>query len=169
MGILDTLLTMLGLGRSSSDGEGTETTVSTEREVDADTESAVKGTDGVDEAVAAETDAAASTESLVEERDATAEPAEATGPDDEDGETELDTVEAESAGETTGEHEVVDEGARESTEVIKGIGPAYAERLSKAGIESVADLADADPAELPSAVDLSEKRIGRWIERARDR
>jgi predicted flap endonuclease-1-like 5' DNA nuclease len=174
MGILDTLLSLLGLGDSSSDDDRRETTVSVEREANTDTEAAVKGTD---EPSAAGTDAAASTESLVDGMEEPAEPAEAveTG----DAETELGTADAESEGETTGEHDAVDiEDAEESVatgtdaesvEVIKGIGPAYAERLSNAGVDSVADLAAADVSELAVAVDLSETRVGRWIERAQER
>jgi predicted flap endonuclease-1-like 5' DNA nuclease len=163
MGILDTLLSLIGLDGSSSEGERRETTVSVERErVDADSEAAVKGTDPAEDAAAAGTDAAASTDSLVDEDAGAAEPAEAAGPDADDGETELDT--AESAGETTGAHEDA-----ESVEVVKGIGPAYAERLANVGIHSVADLAAADAADLAPKIDLSEKRVGRWIDRAKDR
>lgn len=171
MGILDTLLSLLGLGDSSSNDDRREATVSVEREANTDTEAAVKGTDEAT-ASAAGTDAAASTDSLVDGDDEAAEPAEAV---DTDGvETELATAESESEGETTGEHAAtVDiddaEGGGESVEVIKGIGPAYAERLANAGIDSVADLAAADVTALAEAVDLSEKRVGRWIERAQDR
>ena len=165
MGILDTLLSLIGLDGSSSEGERRETTVSVERErVDADSEAAVKGTDSAEDAAAAGTDAAAPTDSLVDEDAGAAEPAEAAGPDADDGETELDTAEAESAGETTGEHEDA-----ESVEVVKGIGPAYDERLENAGIDSVAELAAADAADLAPKIDLSEKRVGRWIDRAKDR
>ncbi|WP_049936925.1 helix-hairpin-helix domain-containing protein [Haloplanus natans] len=177
MGILDTLLSLLGLGNSSSDDDRRETTVSVEREANTDTEAAVKGTDDGGSPSAAGTDAVASTESLVDEREEPAEPAEAVEAGD--AETELDTADAESEGETTGEHDPVDiEDAEESAatgtdaesvEVIKGIGPAYAERLSNAGVDSVADLAAADVSELAAAVDLSETRVGRWIERARER
>ena len=174
MGILDTLLSLLGLG-GSSDDDRRETTVSVEREANTETEAAVKGTDEA----AAGTDASASTESLVDGTSEAAEPAEAV----EAGSvgTELDTATAESEGETTGEHEAtVDiedaegeeaeaEADAESVEVIKGIGPAYAERLANAGVHSVADLAAADAADLADAIDLSETRVGRWIERAQDR
>ncbi|WP_251329998.1 helix-hairpin-helix domain-containing protein [Haloplanus pelagicus] len=170
MGILDTLLSLIGLDGSSSEDGRRETTVSVERDrVETESEAAVKGAAPDDEAAAAGTDAAASTDSLVDGDGAAAaaEPAEATGPDADDGETELETVEAESVGETTGEHEAVE--TAESVEVIKGIGPAYAERLAKVGVESVADLAAADAEELAAEVDLSEKRVGRWIDRATDR
>lgn len=170
MGILDTLLSLLGLGDSSSDDDRRETTVSVEREANTDTEAAVKGTD---EASGAGTDATASTDSLVDETDGAAEPAEAVGTDGVG--TELDTAEAESEGETTSEHEAtvdIDDAeadASESVEVVKGIGPAYAERLANAGVHSVSDLAAADVADLAEAVDLSETRVGRWIERAQER
>jgi predicted flap endonuclease-1-like 5' DNA nuclease len=153
MGIFDTLLSLLGLGDSSNDADRREreTTVSVERETDAGT--------GIDETRAAGPDAAASTESLVDGAEGSADPAEAV-------ETELgETVDiADAEGSTT---EPDDD--PESVEVIKGIGPAYAERLSNAGVDSVSELAAADAADLAAAVDLSETRVGRWIDRARDR
>ncbi|MFC6988125.1 helix-hairpin-helix domain-containing protein [Haloplanus sp. GCM10025708] len=53
-------------------------------------------------------------------------------------------------------------------DVLKGIGPAYAERLGDADVYTVGDLRDADAAELAAATDLSETRVSRWIERAND-
>ncbi|PCR91587.1 helix-hairpin-helix domain-containing protein [Natrinema ejinorense] len=49
---------------------------------------------------------------------------------------------------------------------IKGIGPAYADRLADAGVDTVGELAAADAAELADQTDLSEKRIQGWIDRA---
>ena len=49
---------------------------------------------------------------------------------------------------------------------IKGIGPAYADRLAGADVETVGELAVADAAELADQTDISEKRIQGWIERA---
>ncbi|WP_332898362.1 helix-hairpin-helix domain-containing protein [Haladaptatus sp. CMSO5] len=98
-----------------------------------------------DDAAAEETDAAASTESMTDEADeevGAAEPAEAAGPTGDTG---------------------------EPLTIIKGIGPAYADRLEAAGIGSVADLAAADPGEIGAAIDVSPKRVGRWIERAKHR
>lgn len=60
-------------------------------------------------------------------------------------------------------------GGGEPLESVSGIGPAYANRLNEAGLESVADLADADAAAVSEQTDISEKRIQRWIDRARDR
>ncbi|ODR81297.1 hypothetical protein BG842_13385 [Haladaptatus sp. W1] len=52
-------------------------------------------------------------------------------------------------------------------EDVKGIGPAYAERLQNAGVENTAELAVADPAEIARETDLSTKRIEGWIDRAK--
>jgi predicted flap endonuclease-1-like 5' DNA nuclease len=55
-----------------------------------------------------------------------------------------------------------------SVDTLKGIGPAYAERLRSAGVETVAQLADADADDLGAEIDVSPKRVGRWIDRATD-
>ena len=52
---------------------------------------------------------------------------------------------------------------------LSGIGSAYAERLRTAGVESIADLAAADPAHLAGVVDVGVERVRGWIEQARDR
>ncbi|MFC7166567.1 helix-hairpin-helix domain-containing protein [Halospeciosus flavus] len=123
---------------------------------------------------AAGTDAEASTESLVEdhveegekvspaERAETAE-ASAAEPGEADERTDVDEIEPET------EEEVPHSEGAESVEILKGIGPSYADRLEDAGVETVADLAEADPEELAADVDLSEKRVGRWVQRAKDR
>lgn len=59
-------------------------------------------------------------------------------------------------------------GGGDPLESVDGIGPAYAERLNEAGIEDVAELAAADAASVSDATGISEKRIGRWIDRAKD-
>lgn len=53
-------------------------------------------------------------------------------------------------------------------ESVSGIGPAYADRLSDAGVETVSDLLEADPEHLGEETDVSPKRIQRWQERADD-
>jgi len=55
-----------------------------------------------------------------------------------------------------------------SVEEIKGVGPAYADRLRDAGVDTVADLSTADAADLADEIDLSPKRVGRWIDRANE-
>jgi predicted flap endonuclease-1-like 5' DNA nuclease len=70
---------------------------------------------------------------------------------------------------TEAETETEDEAAGEPTDEIKGIGPAYAERLSDAGIDTVDELAEADAESLATETDLSEKRLSEWIQRAQVR
>ncbi|WP_423751221.1 helix-hairpin-helix domain-containing protein [Salinirarus marinus] len=155
MGLLDKLKSMLTGGGSSTERERSDTTVRVERDVGEDA-------DAVDEPVATETSASASTESLVDESAEgveAAEPAEAAGPESEDVDTDVEIEEAE-----PGRHP----DAAESVDVLKGIGPAYAERLGDADVYTVGDLRDADAAELAAATDLSETRVSRWIERAND-
>jgi len=127
----------------------------------------------VEEPIAEETDAAASTESLVEDSvedgDAdspaeAAEPAEAAGPSEADRETDVEDVDPDADAE-----DVADTEGAEDVEIVKGVGPAYAERLHEAGVETVADLVAADAAELGDATGISPKRIGRWQESAADR
>jgi len=53
-------------------------------------------------------------------------------------------------------------------ESVDGVGPAYAERLQEAGIESIEALADADAATLADRVELSEERLQGLIDNATD-
>ncbi|OTE98783.1 helix-hairpin-helix domain-containing protein, partial [Halorubrum sp. SD683] len=53
-----------------------------------------------------------------------------------------------------------------SVEEIKGIGPAYAERLAGIGIETIDDLAAADAAAVAEGTSVGEKRAATWIDRA---
>ena len=107
--------------------------------------------ENAEESAAAGSDAAASTGSMTEETNdsiSAAEDAEATGPTDADP-TE-DTADAD-------------------TDALKGIGPSYSEALSEAGIETVGDLADADPSDLADDIGVSESRVEQWAERAKAR
>ena len=165
---------------------------------DTSTEAAVKGTDPGDDgtvdaasddaatdAAAAGTDAAASTGTLVDE-DAGGEPAETVGQgggvdvdgtvDEVEGGAETVAVEDDTETEEVGEDAEGagtedaggDGGGDEPVETIKGIGPAYADRLETVGIETVGELAAADAAEVADGIDVSDSRVGDWIERARD-
>jgi predicted flap endonuclease-1-like 5' DNA nuclease len=162
MALLEKLKEKLGFGSGSAERESAETEVTVERESEPAAAAAVSGgDDGADdtegdgetdeaEPVAGETEAAASTESLVDEEvgdDGAAEPAEAA---------------------TSGSDDVaVDDGDRgASVEEIKGIGPAYAERLASIGIETVDDLTEADAAEVAEGASVGEKRAATWIDRA---
>lgn len=59
-----------------------------------------------------------------------------------------------------------DAAGSEPVDSLSGIGPAYADRLGDAGIETVTDLADADAAEVAAATDIAEGRVQGWIDQA---
>ncbi|MFC6836406.1 DUF4332 domain-containing protein [Halomarina ordinaria] len=115
-----------------------------------------------EEAAGSGTDAAASTETMVDEQEGV-EPGEAAGPGD--AETGDEAAEpAEAAGPVGDAPEEVRPVTR-----LKGIGPAYAETLEDAGVESIDDLANADAAALSEETGISEKRLQRWVDRAQER
>lgn len=104
-------------------------------------------------------------------------PVEPESGDEADSETASET-EAESEADSETETESEDEAEAEpdadeaadspSVTEINGIGPAYGDRLNNVGVETVAELAAADAAELASQTDLSETRISGWIEQAEE-
>jgi predicted flap endonuclease-1-like 5' DNA nuclease len=180
MSILDRVLSLLGLREERSrDGDAragaAESAVSVEHEpgreesADAtDTPGPSDGdetahatpadrTDGVDAAAEAKTGAADT------DTDTDASAADETPADEP---TPAGGSEADAAGST---RYADADGATDPVESIKGIGPAYAARLDRLDVETVGDLAAADPAALADGSDVSEKRIARWIERARTR
>ena len=57
-------------------------------------------------------------------------------------------------------------GASQSIEVIDGIGPVFATRLTEAGMEYIASLADASPDSVAEAASVSVARARSWIEQA---
>lgn len=136
------------------------TTVTVEREPSTESEDAVKGTD-----TSTESDVDMSGESETASGSAAEERA--------DAEAGTSPEETDTAGETSEEatDESVDEqlGTDEPTDVIKGIGPTYADRLAEAGVETVADLATSEAESLAEQTEISETRIGNWIERAKHR
>ena len=84
-------------------------------------------------------------------------------------ETEADEGDDEpDAADETEADEGNDEPDGEPVHRIKGIGPAYGERLGKIGIETVEDLAAADPAEVAEGASIGEKRAVKWIDRAKE-
>ena len=50
---------------------------------------------------------------------------------------------------------------------IEGIGPSRAEKLKSCGVNSVQDLANFDPKELSEKLQISEKRVSKWIDGAK--
>jgi predicted flap endonuclease-1-like 5' DNA nuclease len=122
-----------------------------------------------DDAAAAGSDAAASTGSMVDENvggpDEAAEAAEAVDVDTGDEAAAADDADA---ADETGDESDTEPTESPSPDVLKGIGPAYAERLADAGIDTVAALAAADADAVADDIDVSAKRVSRWIERAKE-
>lgn len=187
MGWIDAIRSLLGL-ESTERRRPSDVEVTVEREPEATAERAVKEpvepegepTDDAAPATAGEDVETAATESTAEtatETESTAEPTEdaepvAANPGVETADQEPADVEAEDAEATTSDEpdEPLDfEGAEDPVDTVKGIGAAYAQRLADAGVDSVGALAAADAAALAERTDISEKRLGRWIERAEAR
>lgn len=160
---------------TAESGSDEGTTVTVEREPTTESEDAVKGTDTSTEGGGATADS-----DVESARSAEAEGASST--DETEAEVEASKAEAESAtDETTTESttsaaeteepaaEAEDLGTDEPTDVIKGIGSTYADRLSEAGVATVADLATSDPEMLAEETGISESRIENWVGRAKHR
>lgn len=178
MGLLERIKVALGLeprdraDRAESSGEDVAVTV--EHDPETASEDAVKGTDTATE------DGASVEESTDEDEDeestegSTDEPTDGTDEDEDEASVEEST--AEPTDETDDEaSEQPDESTSESgdgsaagadVQSIDGIGPAYAERLGEAGIETVGDLAGADAATVAEETGIAEGRVSTWIERA---
>jgi predicted flap endonuclease-1-like 5' DNA nuclease len=169
MSLLDKLKSLLGLGGSgSTSNEERDVGVTVEREgrrgTDADTERAVKESPPADDGTTAdptestdEADGHAAADTEDEPDDAAEDGAETARAD-----TGTADADAESADEESRVHS-------EAVDVVKGIGPTYADRLSEAGVETVADLAEADAADLAERADVPEGRVENWIEQAKAR
>ena len=137
------------------DEAGVDVTV--EHEPDTRSEDAVKGTDTADTGSSADVEPADTGDAESEETGAD-EPEDAEGTDTEDA-----TAEPGEGTERSPPGEGVD------LEEVKGIGPAYADRLRDAGIEDVAALAAADAADLAERSDMGEGRLEKLIDRAKSR
>ena len=182
MGLISAIKSLLGIGdtrdRSRERPGGTDVTV--EREPDATSERAVKESEAetadTGDAVDADEETGANEGADADERVDADEGADADEETGADGDAELtfgnepDTAGGDASG-ATGEEPDGEE--RETggnpVEEIKGIGPAYAERLGEAGVHTVSDLADADAADLGEATGLGENRVRGWIDRAKAR
>ena len=183
MGLITKLKSLLGLAEDRPQPRSSESGVTIEREPDesnerpdAETERAIKTADETvdgDDTAATEAEVASGVE---DETDPTAhiervesDSAESNGTEgDASGAEEPETEGAETEGAETEEPtpSEADADAR-PLEDVKGIGPAYAERLRSAGVEDTAALAEADPEEIAEETDLSPKRIAGWVERAK--
>lgn len=90
-------------------------------------------------------------------------------PTEDDEEADADDASVEDGEAEPDEEAAAETDAGEPVDVIKGIGPAYAERLGDAGIETVSDLAGADPVAVTEDADVSESRLEDWIGKAKNR
>jgi predicted flap endonuclease-1-like 5' DNA nuclease len=146
MGFISAIKSVLGMGDSDSQtgGGSMGTSVTVERETDATSERAVKQSDAAATGVEDDPETATDEESDQATED---DPETVSGSDDDESGAAEDGV-------AVGE--------------IRGIGPAYGERLADAGVHTVSDLAAADPAELSAATGIAEGRIEGWIDRATD-
>lgn len=190
MGLLKLIKAVMGLngtessarsGASDSGGKDVDVTVEHEPEPATDSESAVKGTTDVEISDETATEADATTETVVETEVEPETGAEAEAVTETDAEPDAESEpepDAESEPESDVEpdaDEVADDaesepavdGADEPVDTISGIGPAYADRLSDVGIETVGDLVSVEAADVAAETDLSEKRVQRWIDIAR--
>jgi predicted flap endonuclease-1-like 5' DNA nuclease len=185
MGLLEKLKSLFRSdGGGTEQSRGVEAEVTVEREPSAASEHAVKGTREVDDAGGTDSGStAASTadvkadigdgtdtasgadDGAIETADGTEEPGDAAPAE---AETETETAAAETETDTAETEPTEPDGPDDSPSVeeIKGIGPTYAERLRAAGIDTVADLAGADPDAVAEAAETSETRVSGWIERA---
>jgi predicted flap endonuclease-1-like 5' DNA nuclease len=180
MGLLQKLKSVLGLDGTTSSGTGRtgDVDVTVEREPSTKDEDAVKGTDTADanstvesEASGTDTEPVVTDESDTEPEVPDDEPSEpdASSEEDTDDESEEGDTAAEDEAETDEESESEDEdspGSDDPVTEIKGIGPAYADRLAGQGIDTVGELAAADAAAIAAETDLGEGRVTDWIERA---
>jgi predicted flap endonuclease-1-like 5' DNA nuclease len=146
MTLVEKLKSILGLGSTTT--EQRESVPVEREETDAESERSVKESAG-----SSETEPADTTESTAAHSEA-----------DEDEAAADETAASDAADEST-----PDGPSGQSVDTIKGIGPAYADRLSALGIETVADLADAEPDYVAEETDISIGRVSNWIERARNR
>lgn len=188
MGLIQRIKSVLGLGTSgpsqpgstgreqhSAEDAGTsEPKPASEVESDEELESAQTvvdtGDDGVDVTVEHDPDAEAETDAGAADADAAEADASEAGTADVASEAAAEESTDEEAPATETEEAVkgteTDAGTDAALEDVKGIGPAYADRLRDAGVESVADLASADAGELAAESDIAESRIENWIDQA---
>ena len=142
--IVEVVKSLFGISDSSSNGTAeTETSITVEREPDAVDKEPVEEVSEV--------------------------PEDETEADVEEDETEVDVEESE-VEEVDVEAEETDGDDVESPAVgeIDGIGPTYSERLSGAGIETVADLAATDLATIAETAAVSDSRAQDWLDQAQD-
>jgi predicted flap endonuclease-1-like 5' DNA nuclease len=171
-------------------------TVERERdEADAANEAVVKGVDESDEVESSELEAGTEA-AAADDADSDGEPepeSELAGDDEHEADADTDVAaeadeatdaDAEADEATDADEDIgadaapeADAGAAEGSTAdaggdlqdIKGIGPAYGDRLAEVGIESIAELADADHEAVADEADLAPGRVEQWVGRANAR
>ncbi|UPM42445.1 helix-hairpin-helix domain-containing protein [Halocatena salina] len=146
--------------------ETDSTRVPNVEKAETDTDISANHTDDGETEAATAVEAESKTKDTEPETDSTQPETDNNEPETED--TEPQTDDGGSPSETNGAStaEVVES---EPVDVIKGVGTTYAERLGEAGIETVDELAAADPEAIAGETDISAKRIERWVGRAEHR
>jgi len=170
MGLISTIKSVLGIDdsgeRRADQSGGTEVTV--EREPDPSSERAVKESDDAATGETADANAGSVGGRTASGGDdpGTVTEADAGGTDDsteDDGDSADESAESGDGGTEDGGDDGV------PVDDIKGIGPAYADRLADADIDTVSDLAGADATVLAEATEIGENRLQGWIDRANAR
>mgnify|MGYP000740104673 CR=1 FL=1 len=164
MALFQQIKEILGLNSGESDtetpsrnaGDTENVAVTVEHEPDTESEDAVKGT-GADSTGSSTEETSTDVEAATAESDESVESEAA-----ETGETASDTETEESASAPTGS------AGTEDVQSISGIGPAYAERLAEADVETVADLAAADAEAVAETTGIALSRVEGWIDQARE-
>lgn len=150
MTLIDKIKALLGLDDSRSDSRDRDVDVTVEREGS----DAGDGVGAGSESSGTETNGGSVGTGTTDDGDSVDADATSTSDSTDDG------------GVSTGEEARV---PSEAVDVIKGIGPTYADRLSNAGIETVVDLAGADADEISQRADVPRGRLEDWIQRAKTR
>jgi len=180
MALLSKLKSLLGIGGGADDDRRTDTTVTVEHDPDEVVDDEATPTESEGRSAANDAAPNVSAGGAAAESDATtpaagaaADESDERGVDDAAAESVVDNAEsaAETASETTADTATDDDGdySDEPLDSIKGIGPAYSERLHDAGITSIAELATGDAAEIGEAINVSPKTVSNWIDRANKR
>lgn len=182
MGLLQKLKSALGLNGAESSGSrpSGDVDVTVEREPSTEHEDAVKGTETASSGTPAETadepaadtstdtDADAAAESAADTESGADTEAEEADPADAEEAEPADAEEADPADAEEADPADAVEGSTDPVTELNGIGPAYADRLAGVGIETVGELAAADPAEVAEGIELGESRVAGWVEQATD-
>jgi len=159
MALLEKIKAALGFGSNRSADGSAETTRTVEREREAGDSAADDGGVSAPEPSA---DSGTDTDGS-DTRETTG-----AGGDADEGDADEDTTAA--GGDVDEETPDLDEEtpAGDPVEEIKGIGPAYGERLAGMGIETVDELANADPEAVAAETSVGQTRAATWIDRANE-